>query len=589
MTIVDLGVVVLGVAVLLFAGFGASRWSSRRTTDDFILGGRRLPWWLGGAAAAAGSSNADSPLHQSGKINREGLTGGWFYWCQLFAAIWHALVFSRLWRRTGVKTVVEFYDLRYASRGGRFARQWSMAIGTLLAGILHLAVGLLAMIKISQVLLGVTEPLVIGGFALAPELAIALGGLALALGYSVVSGLLGVIAGDLVEFLLLIACSYALMFFAYRAVGYSSGLREGLAAISRDEWLSFAPVGGIAFVVLFLVQPFATLSQSNSVNQNFLIVKDERHAVFTGIWRLMNHFFVRSWPWYICGLASVLLVPQLLTSEDAYPALIQRLMPEGWRGLMFAGFLVAFMSSSCRTVHASGSVFVNDFYRVYVVRRASERHYVWAIRVAMLAITAVATSVALASDEILRLVQLAMSIAAASGVVMLMRWFWWRVNGWADLAAQVTALPVTLHFTYGPGTETVAQLARQLGSGSGDDTYSVAFLLSFIVTNLVWIAVMYATRPEPASKLCFFFRHVRPYGFWQPIAKACPEAKVTDRFTLDLYRYGCGLVFSIGMLFGIGLLLLGRPAFALTLILAASVAGVVLVRSINRDYAQPRE
>lgn len=589
MTSLDYIVVVLGVTVLLAAGFGASHWSRRRDTGDFILGGRKLPWWLAGTAMVAGASNCDSPLHQSAKIRREGLGGGWFYWTQVLAFVWHSIVFSRLWRRTEVNTVVEFYDIRYASRGGQIARQWSMVFASLLGGIIGLALGLLAMIKICQVLLGLTAPVLVAGHAIEPEVAIVVVGVALALSYTLVSGLLGVVAGDLVEFMIAMTCSYLLMWYAYRAVGYSEGLREGLTEIGRNEALSFTPAGGISLLVFFVVQPFASLAGDNALNQRFLAIRDERHAVLSGIWRLINHYFIRCWPWYLCGLTSLLLLPDLgIASETAYPRLIAEFMPEGLRGLMFAGFLVAFMSSVCSAMHTSGSVFVNDFYRVHIVKNASERHYVWAIRVSMLVIAGIGTSIALSSDQILRLLQIGMTIVGASGVLMLLRWFWWRVNGWADLAAQVLGLPVTLFFTQGPGREWVRALAARFGNGSADDNYGLAFLFTVVVSSALWIIVMLLTKPEPDEKLCAFYRKVRPYGFWGPVARLCPDVVVTDSFARDVVRYIYGLTLSLCLLFGLGLVLLGRPLIGGTCMTIGVTAGLLLLRSVNRDYRPSR-
>lgn len=569
------------VVLLLATGLLASR-RGGRNTGDFILAGRRLPWWLAGSAMVAGGSNADSPLHQSGKIRREGLAGAWFYWSQIFAFVWHSLVFSRLWRRTALNTVVEYYDLRYGGRAAVFGRLWSMVFASLLGGTLSLALGLLAMIKISVVLLGLHEPVVVLGFAVNPELAIVIAGVILAVGYSTVAGLLGVVAGDMVEFLLAMVCSYLLMFFVYREAGYGEGLREGLARLGRSEALSWTPAAGISLVVFFFVQPFASLAGENALNQRFLALRDERQAMLSGVWRLINHYFFRCWPWYICGLASIVLLTDTgLPSEMAYPRLIVDYMPAGLRGLMFGGFLVAFMSSVSSAMHNCGSVFVNDFYRPYIMPRATERHYVWAIRAAMLATAIAATAIALASNQILRLLQIAMTIVGAGGLAMLLRWFWWRVNGWADLAAQVCSLPVTLFYTYGAGRGWVAHVSAALGSRSADDSYGLAFLLTVGTNTCIWVVVMFLTPPEQPAKLAAFYRRVRPYGFWGPVARQCPDVVITDRFRHDLLLYVLGLALALGLLFGMGFLLLGRLPAGLALVALGIGAGWLLVRRIG--------
>jgi SSS family solute:Na+ symporter len=585
MTRLDIVVVVIATLVLLASGYLASLFRAKSNTTNFILAGRRLPWWLGGSAMVAGATNADSPLHQSGKIRRDGLSGAWYYWSQAFGQTWHGLVFSRLWRRTRVNTVVEFYDIRYAGRAAVFGRVWSMVFASLIEGTLTLALGLLAMIKICPVLLGFHEPLVIFGFSFAPELVIVLTGVALGISYATVSGLLGVVAGDIVEFFLAIGSSYVLMFFVYRQVGYADGLRAGLARLGRTEMLSFSPAGGLAIMTFFILQPAVLLAGNNWLNQRFLAMKDERQAMLSGVWRLLNHFFIRCWPWYVCGLASVVLLPAaLVSSEQAYPQLIVECLPPGLRGLMFAGFLVAFMSSVGASMHNAGSIVVNDFYRPYLVKHASERHYVWVIRITMLVTAAIATVIALQADQILRLLQFILIMTSAAGFVLLMRWFWWRINGWADFAAQLVSLPVTLFFLRGPGRGWVNGFTRWCGGSSADDIFGIALLFTVATTTAAWLLVMAVTKPEPPEKLALFFSRVRPYGWWGPVARQCPECVVTDRFWQDMKRYAMGVGLSMGLLFGMGLLLLGRPWIATLLLAGGAGSGWALVRSIDRGF-----
>lgn len=585
MVAIDYLIIAGAVVLLLSCGFLSGRNRARRTSAEFILGGRSLPWWLGGAAMVAGATSCDSPLHQSAKIRREGLGGAWFYWSQIMAVVWHSLVFSRLWRRTGVSTVVEFYHIRYAGRSGQLGRVWCMVFGSLLGSTISLALGLLAMIKICKVLLALQQPVNFGGISVAPELLIVAGALLLALSYSVASGLRGVVAGDLVEFLIVMLCSYVLMFFVLRRVGYVHGLREALTTAGQAGLLSIGPATGISLVVFFLIQPLANVAGDNGLNQRFLALRDERQAVFSGLWRMVSHYLIRACPWYVCGLASlILLADTSLPSELAYPYLIREYMPVGWRGLMFAGFLIAFMSCVGNALHNAGVVFVNDFYRPFVVRDASERHYVWAIRATMFVTAVAGTWIALSSDQILRLLQISLTIVGASGLVMLLRWFWWRVNGWADLAAQMLSLPVVLFFTVGSGRGWIAQLALNLGHSSADDIYGLAFIVTLAVTTALWLGVMWLTKPEPMPVLMAFYRRVRPYGWWGPVAKLCPEVVIQDRIGLDVVRYLAGLTVAMGLIFGFGAILLGK--YLLGGVSWGVSAGMAawLIRSIGHEY-----
>jgi Na+/proline symporter len=582
MTYVDHLITFLSIALLLGAGFWFSRRGGKSMTS-FVLGNRSLPWWLGGSSMVAASSNVDSPLHQSGKVQRDGLPGAWFYWSQVVAQSFASVVFSRLWRRTGLNTVVEIYDLRYARPGGVILRVWSAFYASFIEGTLQLALGLLAMLKIWSVLVGKLAPVTLLGTTVPAELLLLIGAMILALAYSAAAGLLGVVAGDLLEFFFAIVGSYALMFFVYRAVGGPAGLEQGLADLGRSAALEFTPALGISLLSFFVVQAIGGACGTNNTNQRFLAIRDEREAMFSGVWRMVNHFFLRTWPWYVCGLAAIVLFAgQGIAREEAYPHLIRQYLPEGLRGLLFAGFVIAFMSSVGSLMHASGSVFVNDLYRPFIARRRTEKHYVNAARGAMVAFGAISIAIALMSEHILGLLQFFVKLVGAVGTVWLLRWFWWRVNSWGDLAAQLGAVPVTLFFESTLGKAWVAQLAGVFGAPSPDDHFGAAYILSVGTTAVIWLTVMWLTPPEPTAQLCEFYRRVRPYGWWGPIAKLCPEVKVTDSFRRDLTLSGALLGVSLALLFGAGCLFLARWLWAAGLLGAGGLLAWWLVRKIDR-------
>ncbi len=587
MTPLDLLFALVPLGAMLAAGFIFSR-RGGRSVQGFVLGERRFSWWQAGTAMVAGASNADSPLHHSGKIRRDGLTGVWYYWSQIVGQLFGALVFSRLWRRSGLTTVVEFYDLRYAGRGAAAGRGCAMVLGTFVESTFGIALGLVAVVKLSEVFLGLDAPVRLGGLTLQPGLAVALGALALAASYSVVAGLFGVVAGDVTEFLITLACSYALMFFVYRATGYHAGLREGLERLGLSAQRELAPVWGLSALVFFLFQPLATAAGVNSINQRYLAVRDERQSALAGVWRIVNHYFVRCWPWHLCGLCSlVLLAGSAPEHELAYAELILRYVPEGLRGFMFGSLVMAFMGTASTAMHTSGAVFVNDFYRPYFRPAAPDRHYLWLIRGAMVVFAAAGVAVAMANDHILSLVQLYYKVVSAAGLLMLLRWFWWRVNGWAEAAAQLAALPVALLFEqgdriFGEGRDPVDWLAARFGGGTADDHFAVSFILTIAATTVIWLVVMLVTPPEPMEKLETFYRRIRPYGFWGPVAARCPEVRVTDRFSRDLRLYVLGLAVCGCVLLGGVALTWGKGALGAGLLAAGGCGGWLLVRGLQR-------
>lgn len=581
----DVGAILAAVAAMLLPaiilGFLHKGTAS---LGGFILGGRKLPWWLGGATMVAGGTNADSALHQSGKIRRDGLAGAWFYWSQIFGAIWHSLVFSRLWRRLEINTAIEFYDVRYAGKGSSIGRVWSMLFSSLVESVVGLALGLIAMIKICEVFFAPDAVVPVFGLPIPFPLLVAVTSVTLGILYSIIAGLVGVVAGDMIEFVLAIVGSYVLMYHVYGGVGFHDGLRSGLAAIGKPQLLSFIPIGTLSFVVLLLVQPFATVSGNASLNQRFLAMRDEKQAMFSGFWRVISAYFIRGWPWYICGLCSLLLLPvDGHSSESTYPWLIAHYLPHGWRGFVLSSLIITFMGAVGTLMHNFGSVFVNDFYRIHVHPGASQRHYVWVMRLTMLLTATIATAIALSSDRILALLEVILIVAAASGTVLLLRWHWWRVNAWADITAQALSLPLTLAFSYGPGAGFVRRAATALHCGSEDGVYALTFLITVVSVTVAWVLVMYLTKPEPMPKLKAFYAKARPYGFWRPVADLCPEVSVTDRFGTDLQRYGLGVGASLGCLFGLGALFLGMTVAGFVLLTVGSLLGVALIRSIQRS------
>jgi len=587
MTLLD--AVVAGVPLLVMVGGGL--WLSRRrvgSTSDFVLAGRTLSWWQAGTAMLAGASNADSPLHHSGKIRRDGLTGVWFYWSQIIGHLFGAIVLSRLWRRSGLTTVAEFYGLRYAGAACTTGKMCSMILGTFVESVFGIALGLVAMTKLGQFLFGATATLQVGPLQIGSGLFIAAGALLVVALYSVISGLFGIMIGAVIDYGIALACSYLVLFFVYREAGFGSGLESGLQKLELLERMSLAPQWGFSLFVFFVILPLATCSGMNSLNQRYLSLRDEHQSALAGVWRVMNHYFLRCWPWHLCGLCSlVLLGTAAMDDEMAYPSLILRYVPRELQGLIFSSLVLAFMGTASTAMHTSGSVFVNDFYRTRLVPNASDRHYIWAIRAAMTLCALAGAFVAVWIDSILTLLQLYFKVASAAGLILLLRWFWWRVNGWADIVAQLSALPVALFYEYGGWIfgherDPVALLAKLCGAHTPDDRFAISFLLTVGTTTFFAFVTMLLTPPESMPTLEEFYRRIRPYGYWGPVAARCPDVIVTDRFSRDLATYGLAMGLCGGILSGGVAMSFGHGAYALGLLGAAGICGWLMLGFLRK-------
>lgn len=597
------------MVTVLVLGIYFSRRSSK-STEEFFLSGRKLPWWLAGTSMIATNFNSDTALHQSRKARMTGLAGCWFYWTQIIGMIGNSIIFAKLWRRTRLVTAVEFYDIRYHGTAAAAGRIISVFVRGLIINLFGVAFGLMAIIKICNVMFDLPAAihLSILPWSIPTDVVIVLSAVVLAMAYSAAAGMWGVVVTDLLEFAMAITCSYILLFIIYSKVGWAGGLSEQLSAfLSSDSaaavepgaaritnYLSMVPKWGFTFMIWCLLQPLWLLTEAGPVAQRYMAAKDEKQAALSGIWRVINHFIFRAWPWYVGGLISLILLKNnaevIRDPELAYPILIREYLPAGLVGLMLASFFGAFMSTIDTQMHNFGSIFVNDLYRPYIKKAASERHYIWTSRFAIIGYTILACIVALSATSILDLFRLFIKINVGAALLLLLRWFWWRVNIWADISAQISAVVVTLFVEndakiFGAGSCPTAWLMEKFGLAGSDSRFSMQLLLTMAICTVIWLIVMYLTKPEKQETLVKFYRRVRPYGFWGPVAKKCPDVKPADSFIKDLGLFALGMCFIYSALFCVGYLFLAQWIKMVVLLPVAVISGTVLICVVNRTYA----
>ncbi|MDQ8199438.1 hypothetical protein QEH56_14825 [Pelagicoccus enzymogenes] len=583
----------LDVSVILFFLIGTTIFGSLFSkrgggnTDGYVLGGRKLPWWLAGLSASAAAFNADSPQHQSRKVRETGLQGAWFYWFNAISNILNIVFIAKLFRRARIQTVPEFYEIRYSGKGKDVARIWNAISISLIQGTAFVAGGMLGLSKVVRVLFELPETAIWLGVEVDPSACIAVGIASLALVYATTSGVWGVVWTDMVEFTVAIGCSYLLTFIVFREVGWASGLESALVRIQgSSEFLEFTPSFTVLFLFWVVLLPLTNFGGSPTDLARYMGVKDEREVFLTGIWKIVTHFLLRGWPWYLCGLISIVLISDAsliaefgalgdgkADAEMAYPAMILHYLPAGLMGLMVAGFLSAFMSSIDTLTHNNASVFVNDIYRPYIAKEKSEKHYVFAIRVGIVFSAVVGTVIAFYVDEIFDIIVFLLLFNAGTDLVLTSRWYWWRVNAWADFAAHMSGLPIALIFLrpeilFGEGADFVTPIAEFIGIGSSWDAIFVTKLLvARLASLLLWVPLVYLLPSTDKAVLESFFRRVRPYGFWGAVSKGLAEAKSPDKFSRDVSIVLVAVVFYFSILFAAGGLFLAKW----NLLLATSV------------------
>lgn len=603
MHFLDYLVIAIFLIGLLALGFILSK-RAGKDTGEFILAGRRMPWWLAGTSVAATGLNASTMLQDSRKIRQDGVAGMWFTWGAVIGSMIGAIWFIRLWRRAGFTTQMEFYEARYVGWTATAARLYDSVLYGIFSAAIWAAVGLVGMKKIADVLFGLPDSYTLLGMSIPGDTAFVVLLVLVTLIYSAASGVYGVVWSDLIEFFIAMFCSYLLLVLVFNEVGWNVGLRdkiEGLGA-EGDRLLRIMPVFGPILIYFLFIGPLMNQGGYAPNIQRFLAVKNEREVLFTAIYNAILNFVIKPWPYYICGLGGMFIVSEAYLLENyapmttpagepipdyekVFPALVSMYLPIGLVGLMAAGFLSAFMSSFDTNIHNSTSIFINDIYRPYVAKKRTEKHYVKASRVYMVAVTILASVIGIIVQDILMLTMFALAVVASSGMIKLLRFIWWRVNGISEVVAQITSLVLTLFILSPWGDPTVVTIANALGQEGNDGFFVIRQLLLIGVSTITAVIAIYAFPPEPMDHLVSFYRRIRPFGWWGPVRKAADlEDYKPDSIAVMSALTVFAILLVFGLLFAALSLFLAYWTILFGSLVAAGVGALGTTWGINKLY-----
>lgn len=600
MTWIDGTIIILFLLFITGIGLYFSKRASKNTSE-FILAGRKLPWWLAGTSMLASGFNADTPLHTTRKIHETGLSGAWFYWSASIGGVLKAVFWNRLWRRTEITTPLEYFDIRYAAGPAKALRTVSALSAIFFNSGVIVSISLIAMQKLAAVLLGLPETVTWFGLSLPSDLLVTFGAVVLALIYSAAAGVYSVVWTDLLEFGVALLGTYVLFILVSMEVGPPSVVWEKLGGMDETgrEATSFLPGLGPTLMVFFLLRPLLEAFTWLAATQRILATSDERQACLASLWSVFTTQALRGWPWYLCGLAAILLISgqDLIAQgfvqadgspdfEMIFPSLILEFMPTGLLGLMVAGMLSAFMSTMDTQLHLNASIFVNDLYRPLVNPGRSERHYVWTARWTMGAVTVIGIGSALLFDDILQLLAFFITFGSSQGVIRIMSWLWWRVTAKAELISiAFGALIVSFLVLVPAGRNCIDAVLATFGWEGWDVRFSVRFLMVTLSTGLVALASTLLTKPEDEAKLSSFYRKACPYGAWGPMARKNPDIRNKDSLieVAGAWALGSGVVFA--GVFTVGLLLFGKFGWAALTFAIFAVSARFLLRWVNRVCA----
>ncbi len=497
-------------------------WMSRaagKSLEAYFVSNRRLGWWLAGTSIAATAFSSDTPLLITGMVRRRGIWGVWEVWALGISTMLTVFIFAKLWKRANVMTEVELVELRYSGKAAAFLRgfkalYWGLFYNCYIMGVWPVT----GMTKVLQETTGFSREHAIVASVLLGTV------------YTSISGLWGVVLTDAFQFVWAMIGAVILAVYAVHAVGGLGMLAQRLHGtpflavippLPSDPGLSVwgSPFGW--FLGLVLVQWWAWKNTDGGgvVVQRLVSCKDERHAMLSVLWFNVAHYCLRSWPWIITALASILLIPDpslsshagglaFIDHERAYPRLITMLLPVGMRGVLVASFFAAFLSTLSTQLNWGSSYLLNDGYKRFLNRTASERQYLLVARALPFFLSVGAMAVAFSNQSIGTSFTWVLNLTAGIGPVYLLRWFWWRINPWSEIAAMGASLPVLLLRPHA---------LRWFGWPSG---LLIELLFMVVGTALVWLPVTLWTPAVECGTLRQFYERVRPPGFWRAVGVA---------------------------------------------------------------------
>ncbi len=543
-------------------------------TTEFFLSGRNVPWWLAGTSMVATTFAADTPLVVTGLVARNGIAGNWLWWNMVASGMLTVFLFSRLWRRSGMTTDIELAELRYSGKPAAFLRGFRAVYLGVIMNCIILGWVNLAMVKILMLVLGLTKDQALW-------LVIAI--IALTSFISTLSGLWGVLVTDLFQFAVKMTMVIVLAVAAVHAVGGIDAMKAKLGG-EGSPFMSFVPdlhsvwMPAVTFFVYIAVNWWATWypgaepGGGGYVAQRMFSAKDERNSLLATLWFNIAHYALRPWPWVIVGMASVILYPHLQDPESGYVRVMIDYLPASLRGLMVAAFAAAFMSTVGTQLNWGASYLVNDFYRRFLQPGEPDRHYVRASQVATVGLTIISAVITHYMDSIAGAWKLLIVTGAGTGSVLILRWYWWRINAWSEVSSMAAAFAVSV----------ILQTVFHLDSDNPVQ-FAYLILITVAITTVVWLATTFLTRPESNETLIGFYRRVRPSVFgWTPVARLAPDVRVSSDLGWNLLDWLCGCALIYGALFGIGKIILKDYGTGAGFIAVAVVAAAIIYWDLSR-------
>ncbi len=594
----DFFLIILFFAITLFIGIYVSK-KSGKSSAEYFLSGRNMPWWLLGISMVATTFSTDTPNFVTDIVRKDGVSSNWMWWAFLITGLLTVFVYAKLWRKSQVNTDIEFYELRYGGSPGRFLRGFRAVYLGLLFNVFAMAGVTLAAIKIGSIMLGLQpwETIVYAG--------------TITVFFSALGGFKGVVYTDFILFFTAMAGAIGAAYYLVN-IPEVGGLTNMLEHANVVDKLSILPdFSNTEALITLLVIPLAVQWWSTwfpgaepggggYIAQRMLAAKDENHAIGATLFFNIMHYALRPWPWIIVALASLVVFPDIASIQEAFPnvpedklghdlaysAMLTKL-PHGLLGLVLASLVAAYMSTISTHLNWGASYIVNDFYKQQINKTASEKTLVTVGRITTVVLMLLSALFALYLKNAQELFNIIIMFGAGTGLIFILRWFWWRINAWTEISAMIASgvLSLLIKFT---------SLGDILFGDSGIMPNWAQIPFVVIVTTIIWLIVTYISKPESSEVLQSFYKRTQPGGpGW---SKVISEAAQDNKDIVDSTEgwsvpsgivamlLGCVLIYSI--MFATGYWIYGKNTLALSLTASAIISSYLLIRTWKKIRAK---